>query len=401
MIIAAVLDGLVAAGQSLLVGVVCFVVVTLLASHLRYQHLTRRSGEVKQHGPAARTAFELLVAQRLGTAHRNPEPFAIARLTPVGWAALRELHGPAVTEELMQALEIRLRGALRATDVVMRLQEDEVGALIHASRTASNEVIRRVLQELCSTPITVPSGASVRVDAVAGLAAYPEDGDRAPELYAKAETALDQGRAAGRGWHWPPDTVAPELPSRAAHTGEADASSALIDELTGVLRPERMGAALQKFVANRRRDDLPVAMLALDVDMLRRYNQQYGRETGDALLKGLAQFLQKNTREQDLIARWQEDQFIVAFDCDPQKAFAIAQRIWSGVRKNSFGRAGLRLTVTIGVAGWPGHSGHARGLFEETQLALRVGKSKGRNQCILFDPEMRKLKVAAAPVEVF
>lgn len=394
-------EWLIIIGQSLLVAALCFAVLALLSSHLRFQLMTRRAQNVKAPGPAARSAFELRIAQQLGTAHRNPAPFAIARITPAGWAHLRELHGAAVPPELMDGIERRLRETVRESDIVMRLKEDELGVLIRTSRTAGNEVIRRVIQALSATPITLASGLSIRVDALAGLAAYPEDGDRAPDLYAKAESALEQARARGRGWHWPESTVAPELPAPAAHVGEPEDTAPMLDELTGVLRLERLGTALQKFVAARRRDELPVSVLVLDVDSLRRYNQQYGREMGDALLRGFAQFLQKNTRERDLIARWAEDQFLVALDCSPERALGVAQRLWTGVRKTSFGRAGLRLTVTIGIAGWPGHSGHARGLFEEAQLALRVGKSKGRNQCVLFDPEMRKLKVAAAPVEVF
>ena len=387
--------------QALLVAAASFVVLTGLASHLRYQSLTRKARDIKTPGPAARSAFELRIAQQLGTVHRNPAPFAIARITPAGRTALLELHGAEAMNELMQGLEQRLRTAVRGTDVVMRLQEDEVGLLVCANRAASDNVMQRVLHTLSSSPITVRSGLSIRVDALAGLAAYPVDGNRANDLYAKAEAALDRARERGQGWHWPESTVAPDLPAAAAHVGEPDDTAPILDELTGVLRAERLGTALQKFVAARRRDDLAVSVLVLDVDLLRRYNHQYGREMGDALLRGVAQFLQKNTRERDLIARWAEDQFVIALDCDPTTALATAQRLWNGARKPSFGRAGLRLTVTIGVAGWPGHAGHARGLFEEAQLALRVGKSKGRNQCVLFEPEMRKLKVAAAPVEIF
>ncbi|HMP77265.1 MAG TPA: diguanylate cyclase [Kiritimatiellia bacterium] len=395
------LEGLTIIGQSLLVAALCFAAITLLASHLRYQSLARRSRDVREHGPAARTAFELQIVQRLGTAHRNPAPFTIARITPAGWALLRELHGAGPCAELMDVLGERLGASVRINDLVMPLQEDEVGVLIRASRTASVEVIKRVLTGLSARPVVLPSGLSMRVDVLAGLAAYPEDGDSAPVLYAKAAAALDRARADGKGWYWPESTVAGELPAAPAHVGETEDAASLLDALTGVLREDQLGSALQKFVAARRRDDLPVSVLVLDIDMLRRYNQQYGREVGDSLLRGMGTFLQKNTRERDLIARWHEDQFLIALDCPPALALTVAQRLWGDIRKASFGRSGLRLSVTVGVAGWPGHSGHARGLFEEAQLALRVGKSKGRNQCVLFNPEMRKLKVAAAPVEVF
>lgn len=395
------IDWLEAIGQTLLVAALSFAALTLLASHLRYQVLTRRASEVREHGPAAMSAFELQIARQLGSAHRHPSPFVVVRVAPSGWARLCELHGAAAVEELMRRIEARLRRLIRADDLVLRLLEDEVGLLLHAARAPGGEVIRRVIGDFAATPVVLDSGLSIRVDLLAGLAAYPEDGDRAADLYAKAEGALNRARSAGRGWHWPDATVAPGLKPPVAHAGESQDAAPLLDELTGVLKPEQLGSVLQKLVAARRRDDLPVSVLLLDVDLLRRYNKQYGREMGDALLKGLAQFLQSNTRERDVIARWHEDQFLVAVDCAPQAALGVAQRLWNGIRKTAFGPVGLRVTVTIGVAGWPAHSGTARGLFEEAQLALRVGKSKGRNQCVLFESDMRKLNIASAPADVF
>lgn len=388
-------------GQSLLVAALSFVVIGLISSHLRYQFLTTKSREVKEHGPAAKSAFELLIAQRLGTAHRNPAPFMVIRLTASGWPLLRDLHGAEAMNEVMERLRERLAKALRASDSVLRLQEDELGALVHAGRASAEPVASRLLHELSATPVVLSGGTSVRVDMIAGIAFFPEDGNRAPELYAKAERALDVARAAGAGWRSLGESPAPASAPGTAHTGGEVDNAGLLDPLTGVLAEAQMGSALQKFVAARRRDDLPVSLMVLDIDLLKRYNTQYGHAMGDKLLKEVALFLQRNTRESDLIARWHEDQFVMAVDCSPADAFRLANRLWSGIRRVSFGEAGLRLSVTIGVAGWPDHSGTARGLFEEAQLALRVGKSKGRNQCVLFDPEMRKLNVSAAPVEVF
>jgi diguanylate cyclase (GGDEF)-like protein len=389
-------------GQSLLVFMLSFAALVALSSHLRYQMLAARSADVRQHGPAATTAFELRISQWLGTAHRTPPPFTVIRITLANWPLLRDVHGADAMNEAMERLRERLRSALRASDVAMRLQEDELGALAQAGRASAPSLLPRLLNVLSDTPVALSNGTAVRVDALAGVAFYPEDGARAAELCAKAEQALAGARADGRGWRGAESAAAAQPASVAAHTGGEEDTGSLLDPLTGVLASDRMGSALQKYVAARRREDLPVSILALDVDLLSRYNRQYGRDMGDQLLREVAAFLQRNTRESDLIARWHEDQFVIALDCPPDVAHAaVAQRLWAGLRRASFGGAGLRISVTIGTAGWPGHSGHARGLFEEAQIALRVGKSRGRNQCVLFDPDMRKMNVAAAPVEVF
>lgn len=391
-------EWLIVPGQTLLVGVLAFVVLAALTSHLRFQRMTRSAREVKSPGPNARSAFELRIAQQLGTAHRNPEPFVVARIMPAAPAQLREMHGAEALVELVGRMEERLRKSLRAGDIVLRLNEDEVGMLIRTRRDTGEKTVHRILRTVTSTPIRLASGLSIRVDALAGMASHPEDGERAPDLHEKAGDALDLARADGRGARWLEGSAAST--TQETQSEEADGASVL-DELTGVLKKERVGTALQKFVAARRKDDLSVSVLVLDIDSLRRYNKQYGQEMGNALLRGFAQFLQNNTRENDLIARWNEDQFLVALHCAPAEALSVAQRLSADARKTSFGRGGLRLTVTAGVSGWPGHSGNARGLFEEAQLALRVGKSKGRNQCILFEDEMRKLNVAAVPAESF
>lgn len=385
-------------GQTLLVGALTFVVLAVLTSHLRFQSLTRRASGEKAPGATARPLFELQIAQQLGTAHRNPRPFVLARIALAASAQLRELHGEKALVELVEKTEEALKQLLRSDDVVSRLNDDEIGVLLGARRDSGEKAIRRVLRALSSSPVTLASGLSIRVDAIAGMASYPEDGERAPELHERAGIALSRARADGRGICWPAESAGGAmLPKR---DEEADGASVL-DELTGVLKQERVGTALQKFVAARRKDDLPVSVLSLDIDSLRRYNKQYGEEVGNTLLRGFAQFLQNNTRESDLIARWTEDQFLVALHCAPAEALLVAQRLAADARKTSFGRDGLRITVTVGVSGWPGHSGNARGLFDEAQLALRVGKSKGRNQCILFEEAMRKLSMAAAPAESF
>lgn len=391
-------------GQALLVAAVSFVVLAAVVSHLRFQRITRPVSQSPAVGTDARSAFELRVARQLGTGHRNPPPFTIAHIAPATWAHLRTLHGSDVLNELMAQMVVRLASSARRGDVVLRVQEDEIGLLIDAGRPAALAALTRLVRDLAASPIQLGSGLSIRVDALGGVASYPEDGDRAPALAAAAASALRRAREAGRGLHTAEATSAVAAsPSAGQPTAavESAETAAMLDELTGVLREDRLGTALQKLVAGQRREERPVSVLVLDVDSLRRYNQQYGREMGDSLLRGVAQFLKKNTRESDLIARAGDDQFVLALDCAAAEAFSTAQRVLSEMRKTSFGRTGLRLTATIGVAGWSAHSRHARGLLEEAQLALRVGKSKGRNQCMLFDPEMRRLKVASAPSEAF
>lgn len=383
---------LAALGQTVLVAGVVFVVLVLLASHLRYQALTRGTARAPGGGADQREdAFQLRIAHHLGTAHRNPPPFSVMLVSPERWHTLVDQYGAPRLAELLSQMEQRAVGLIRRRDAVMQFRDDAIGLVIRAGRDAANGIGRRVVAAMAKDPYRLESGLLLRVTPVIGAAAYPEDGDRAGALRAKAEAALQHARVEGTSPQWPPDTVAPAPAAAIGHTGVADEEQKpLLDEPTGVLQESRMEMALQKYVAQCRRDDVPVSILCLDVDYLRRYNDQYGRRTGDQLLRQVADFLKASTRESDLIARHSGDQFLLAVACKPAEGIAVAQRLWMGVRRMAFaaGGPGLRLTVTIGVAGFPDHGGVARLLYERAQLALRVAKSKGRNQCLVYSQDL-------------
>jgi diguanylate cyclase (GGDEF)-like protein len=395
-------DWLTIISQSLLVFLLSFAVLVALTSHLRYQFLTARAAEGLLQRPDATSAFELRISKWLGAAYRSRLPFCVIRIAFLDWPKLCEQHGADAMKQAIECLRDRLRGMIRERDEVLWLQDSEIGILAQAGRAAAASFVPRLLSCVSETPVSLANGATVRLDAIAGVAAYPEDGARSAELFAKAGEALALARAEGEGsgWRCLPDADAGKLESSAAASREANEDTS-IDPVTGVLAPDQMEPTLQKFVALRRRADLPVSILVLDIDSMRRYNKQYGQAVGDELLREVAAYLQRNTRESDIIARGHEDQFIIAVDCPPHLAHAVAQRLCAGLRRTSFGSDNLRITATIGTAGWPNHSGHARGLLEEAQIALQVGKSRGRNQCALFDQTMRKVNVASAPTEVF
>ena len=281
------------------------------------------------------------------------------------------------------------------------------GLLLLAGRSVVGSIVSRVLDEVVKEAFRIPNGPTVRLELVGGAAAYPEDGDRAALLRTKAETALQLARSTGSSPQWPPDPVAASVPAPLAHSGSSEESGpdprTLLDPLTGVLAENQLGSALQKYVAQCRRDERPVSVICLDVDFLRRYNDQYGRRTGDQLLKHVADYLKQHTREQDLIARHAGDQFVLAMPANPTHALAVGQRLWSGLRRTAFEGSGpgLRMTVTLGVASFPDHGLIGRELFESAQLALRVAKSKGRNQCLMFQEAMRKMAAAEHAGDAF
>lgn len=358
-------------GQAVVMAALAFGLVCLLISHLRYQGL---AGPRSDAVPGTDT-LTVLMARRMSTAHREPDPFVVMLVSA----------NPPLDADALTALAQRLRDRLREGDDVIPYREHQLAVVVPASRAAVPSMVERLVEE-------ERVAASLRI----GVAAFPEDGRRTDELRRQAEAALAHSLASGQSPAWPPGSTPPAPVVAGTHTGGAAAVGAeqkvLLDELTGVLQASRLGPALQKFVAQCRRDDRPVSVVCLDVDGLRRYNDQYGRRTGDRLLRAVADLLQRITREEDLIARYEEDQFVLALSATPAQALAEAQRLLSGLRRSTFQIEGysLRLTASLGVAGFPEHGTVARELFDAAQAALQAAKTKGRNQCLLYQASQRK-----------
>lgn len=381
---------LAAAGQALLLAALCFVAVCLLTSFLRFQALARRAaGETGASGP---DALLVRLAQELGTAHRDPGPRVVllARPGPESRGAMPAGEAPVLAARIAD----RLVKAVRREDAVFPYHDDTVALLLPMRRSAADQLVRRLQAE------TKGEGWSLRF----GAAAYPEDGERAADLRRQAEAALAAAETVALGPAWAPGATPPAPLSGAAHAGTTGPDAkGLLDELTGVLLESRMETALQKYVAQCRREDRPVAMIAVDIDGLRRYNEQYGQAAGDRLLRHVADHLQACTREEDIIARHGGDQFVVALSATAGQALAIAQRVLTGLRRRPVegGGLSLRMTASLGVAAFPEHGLVAKDLFQAAQLALQAAKAKGRNQALLFQDTLRKPQQVGADSDTF
>ena len=165
--------------------------------------------------------------------------------------------------------------------------------------------------------------------------------------------------------------------------------AATIDELTGI--PNRR-AFNRRFDDEARRQDCPrmeLALLMLDVDLFKQFNDLYGHIAGDECLKRVAATLKKTIqREADLVARYGGEEFVVLLPgTNPAGATRVGENILAAVAGLGIEHSGSPysiLTVSIGVASWRGTGPIDRGgLLEEVDAALYAAKRDGRN-CIRF-----------------
>jgi diguanylate cyclase (GGDEF)-like protein len=157
------------------------------------------------------------------------------------------------------------------------------------------------------------------------------------------------------------------------------------DELTGLVNRRRLMAELDRELRRSDRHGHPFAILMLDVDRFKHFNDTWGHPAGDVVLKRLANTLRECVRDVDTVARYGGEEFIVILPETPAaEAARVAERIRAGTEKDRFTPEGasaeLNVTVSVGYAVFPEHAGTPDSLIEAADQALYRSKKSGRNR---------------------
>jgi diguanylate cyclase len=153
------------------------------------------------------------------------------------------------------------------------------------------------------------------------------------------------------------------------------------DDLTGLWnRREFMRLLLEeKKRVGRRSGRFCVALI--DADHFKQVNDRFGHLTGDAVLRELAQVFDRTRRMTDTLARYGGEEFILLlFDADTDAALHALERMRIGVEQHDWEHiaAGLRVTISIGVAAW--QNGEDVGqTINRADASLYEAKAAGRN----------------------
>ena len=172
------------------------------------------------------------------------------------------------------------------------------------------------------------------------------------------------------------------------------------DQLTGL--PNRLYLAhfLPGAIEQAKRASTMLAVLFLDLDRFKHINDSRGHETGDKLLKTVAERVRATVRTDDVVVRMGGDEFIVVLQGlkSPSLINEMAARINAALSEPVVvdGRA-LVTTVSIGVSLYPRDGADMGELLRHSDTAMYQAKDRGRNNFQLFSPVMaRKLKERVA-----
>ena len=135
------------------------------------------------------------------------------------------------------------------------------------------------------------------------------------------------------------------------------------------------------------RSGQPLALLLMDIDFFKQYNDLYGHPEGDACLQAVAKVLPSGlNRSYDLIARYGGEEFVCLLpECSLQGAHAKAQALCAAVRALKRPHAGSQVaahvTISIGVAAVvPSADARPEQLLAQADAHLYAAKQAGRNQ---------------------
>jgi diguanylate cyclase (GGDEF)-like protein len=162
---------------------------------------------------------------------------------------------------------------------------------------------------------------------------------------------------------------------------------AATDALTGLFNRRYFESALARELARADRTSSPLALLILDVDHFKSFNDTYGHAMGDLVLQRVARVLTAAIRKADVLARLGGEEFVVLLpQVTPEGAVESAERLRAAVAKAGIHPGGpvKRVTVSTGVALFPADARDGGSLLKAADEALYQAKHLGRNRVSVY-----------------
>ena len=168
---------------------------------------------------------------------------------------------------------------------------------------------------------------------------------------------------------------------------EALRNQSIRDPLTGLFNRRYLDDSLQREMRRATRKGRPLAILMLDLDHFKRFNDTFGHEAGDTLLRHLGSFLQSYIRADDLAFRYGGEEFVVILpEAKLDSARLRAEQLVRDFRRLDVQYRGSTLgplTVSVGLAAFPDHGTTAEAVLRAADQALYRAKAEGRDRVVV------------------
>ena len=162
---------------------------------------------------------------------------------------------------------------------------------------------------------------------------------------------------------------------------------AVTDPLTGLNNRRFLDHQLSLLLSRHIKNDQPLSVLMLDIDLFKRVNDTFGHDGGDEVIREFARRLSLNVRAIDMACRFGGEEFVVLMpETDGHDALNIAERVRSQVADTPFrlsdGRT-LSVTVSVGVATAQGLGDSPESVIKRADEGVYEAKQSGRNRVVV------------------
>jgi diguanylate cyclase (GGDEF)-like protein len=159
------------------------------------------------------------------------------------------------------------------------------------------------------------------------------------------------------------------------------------DPLTGLFNRRYMQEVLSQEQHRTRRNDAQLAVIMIDIDHFKKFNDTFGHDGGDAVLRSLGEFLKKQVRGSDIACRFGGEEFLLILSPSTTDGARLrAEKIREEAALLSVNHASRDLgaiTLSLGVAMLPGSGADGAAVIKAADLALYEAKHGGRNRVVM------------------
>jgi diguanylate cyclase (GGDEF)-like protein len=162
------------------------------------------------------------------------------------------------------------------------------------------------------------------------------------------------------------------------------------DELTNLPNRRAFHDQLNAMIDRNQDANTAVGLMFIDLDKFKKVNDTLGHEAGDALLKKVANLLQRQLRSTDFVARLGGDEFAFVLSCNRNQAhenvLRVAERILEKLQiEIPSSKGNIRVGCTIGMAVYPAAAKDSQELLDMADRLMYIGKKDGRNRIVTVD----------------
>jgi diguanylate cyclase (GGDEF)-like protein len=157
------------------------------------------------------------------------------------------------------------------------------------------------------------------------------------------------------------------------------------DALTGLPNRNLLDDRLTLALAHARRQGSRVAVCLMDLDGFKLINDTLGHTVGDEVMRDVARHLETTVREEDTVARWGGDEFVLLINgfTDKAQLEEIMKRVLSAVAHSTSFSGGYPVSTSIGISIYPADASNALSLFKHADEAMYDAKKSGGNRYAL------------------